>query len=107
MKEYMQLASQAQFNMLCTQAQPTMFYFTKPQCIGCQTIFSKLVNLVEPYALALCKVDVDEFQDIAKQMSIFNHPTLVIMLNGKEVCREVRFIQFEKVKHMCEQECKQ
>lgn len=102
MKALMQLESEAQFKMLLAQNQPVMFYFTKPNCNGCHTIFNKLANLVESFPVTLCKINVDDFSELAQALSVFSHPTLIVMVEGKEVTREVRFIQLEKVKQLCE-----
>lgn len=42
--------------------------------------------------LKVVKIDVDEFEDLAREYGVMSIPTLVILENGKEVKRHVGFI---------------
>lgn len=42
--------------------------------------------------LKVVKVDVDEFEDLAREYGVMSIPTLVVLENGKEVNRHIGFI---------------
>lgn len=43
------------------------------------------------------KVDVDEFEDIAKEYGVMSIPTLILFNEGKEIKRNIGFIDKERI----------
>ena len=43
------------------------------------------------------KVDVDEFEDLAREYGIMSIPTLVLFENGKELKRTIGFIDKDRI----------
>ena len=43
------------------------------------------------------KVDTDEFEDLAREYGVMSIPTLVLLENGKEVKRNIGFIDKKKL----------
>ncbi|MBS3972900.1 MAG: thioredoxin family protein [Erysipelotrichia bacterium] len=105
MKEFINIESKSQFDALSTLESPYILYFTTPTCNVCKSISPKLLKMVEEYPIDIYKVDVSELEDIPAQMLIFNIPTIVVMVDQKEVLREVRFIQFENLERICSLAC--
>lgn len=48
-------------------------------------------------SIKVIKVDVDEFEDLAKEYGVMSIPTLVLFDGGKEVKRTIGFINKEKI----------
>lgn len=44
------------------------------------------------------KLDVDKFNDIARQYGVMSVPTLILFENGKEVKKEIGFMSEDKLK---------
>jgi len=77
--------------------EPFILYFSSKDCNVCQAVFPKLMNLVEVYPIKAAKIYIDELVEIAGQSLVFTVPTVLIFYDGKEILRESRFIDFEKV----------
>ena len=48
--------------------------------------------------IKVVKVNVDEFEDIAKEYGVMSIPTLILFNEGKEIKRTIGFIDKEKIK---------
>lgn len=48
-------------------------------------------------SIKVIKVDVDEFEDLAREYGVMSIPTLVLFDNGKEAKRTVGFIDKDKI----------
>ena len=59
-------------------------------CGPCKML-SPILEKVESN-LKVVKVDVDEFEDLAREYGVMSIPTLVVLENGKEVNRHICFI---------------
>ncbi len=44
------------------------------------------------------KLDVDKFNDIARQYGVMSVPTLILFENGKEIRKEIGFMSEDKLK---------
>lgn len=60
-------------------------------CMPCKMMVPVLNELAEEAgdSVAICKVDIEKNQSLAKKYSVKNIPTLLIFRNGKEVDRVV------------------
>jgi len=47
--------------------------------------------------IKVIKVDVDEFEDLAREYGVMSIPTLVLFNEGKEVKRTIGFIDKDKI----------
>ena len=74
-----------------------ILYFSSKGCNVCQAVFPKLMNLVEVYSVKVAKISIDEQTEIAGQSLVFTVPTVLIFYEGREILRESRFIDFQKV----------
>ena len=82
-------------------AQPTaILYFTTPTCNVCKAVFPQLTELSSNYAFPLLKIDGSMHPDIAAQNNVFTVPTILVYHEGKEVLRESRFIDFNKIQRI-------
>lgn len=75
-----------------------LLYFSARECNVCHAVFPKLMSLVEDvYPIKVAKVDVKELVEIAGQFLVFTVPTTLLIYEGREILRESRFIDFQKV----------
>ena len=64
-------------------------------CGPCKMIASELERVDS--TIKTIKVDVDTFEEIAKEYGVMSTPTLILFENGKEVKRTIGFIDKEKI----------
>ena len=79
-------------NRLC------LFYVKAPGCGVCNVMFSKVGTLTEDYPqLVSCYTDITEEPLIASRFLVYAGPTVLLILDGKEVYRSSRFIDLEEL----------
>lgn len=76
-------------NEVISSDKPVLLDFWAPWCGPCRTV----VPLVEEIAderpdIKVCKVNVDEQPELARQFRVMSIPTLVVMKDGKVVNRD-------------------
>ena len=65
-------------------------------CGPCKMIAPELEKVESN--IKVVKVDVDEFDGIAREYGVMSIPTLILFDNGKEVKRTIGFIDKERIK---------
>jgi thioredoxin-like negative regulator of GroEL len=80
--------------------QATVLYFSTPHCSVCGAMQPKIERLLAKYASPLIHIDAHEHPDLAGQYVVFTSPTLVIVENQRELLRESRFIDLERVERL-------
>lgn len=76
-----------------------LFYIKAPDCGVCNIMFSKVEQLVENYPRLLSfYTDITEEPLIASRFLVYAGPTALLILEGKEVYRNSRFIDLEELK---------
>jgi thiol-disulfide isomerase/thioredoxin len=105
MKEFINIETKESYEALNQLIEPYILYFTTPSCNVCKSISPKLLKMIEQYPIQAYKVDISNFEDIPAQRLIFSIPTIIVMMDQKEVAREVRFIQFENLERLCSLAC--
>jgi thioredoxin-like negative regulator of GroEL len=66
-------------------------------------VFPQLKKVVNDYDIKLVKIDVDSQLEIAGQFLAFVMPTILIIHEEKEILREARFIDFNRIEKILEQ----
>lgn len=89
-----------QLKQFIAEEDQVILYFSSSDCNVCQAILPKLMTLVKDYSIKVIKIDISKNLEIAGQLSVFTVPTILIMYNGREVLRESRFIDLQRVKRM-------
>lgn len=79
---------------------PVVLYFTTPTCNVCKSIFPRLEELMQAYPQKLYKIDAEQFPELAGQSRVFTVPTILVFAEGKEVLRESRFIDFQRIQRL-------
>ena len=73
----------------------TLVDFYANWCGPCKMIAPELEK-VESFVKVI-KVDVDEFEELARTYGVMSIPTLILFENGKEVKRTIGFIDKDKI----------
>ncbi|XMB67112.1 thioredoxin family protein [Mycoplasmatota bacterium zrk1] len=66
-------------------------------CAVCNVINDRLKNLLERYNLKLIQIYVEDFRSFSGQYLVFTVPTVLLFNKDKEVLRESRFVNLDKV----------
>jgi len=78
----------------------TVVYISSETCGACDAVYPKLDILLKTYKnIHLVKVDMNECKDVLGQWMVFTVPSILVFYDGKEIHRESRFIQFDRLKH--------
>ena len=80
-------------NRLC------LFFIKTPDCGVCDVMLDKVGKLAESFS-SLCSyyTDISEEPLIAGRFLVYSGPTVLLMMEGKEVYRGVQFINLEELK---------
>ena len=78
-------------NRLC------LFYIKAPDCGVCNVMLDKVVRLADQFpSLNSFYTDITEEPLIAGQFLVYSGPTVLLLLDGKEVYRGAQFIDLEE-----------
>ena len=80
-------------NRLC------LFYIKAPDCGVCNVMLDKVERLVDSYT-SLCSfyTDIREEPLIAGRFLVYSGPTVLLLMDGKEIYRASQFIDLEELK---------
>ena len=80
-------------NRLC------LFYIKTPDCGVCNVMLDKVERLADSYT-SLCSfyTDIREEPLIAGRFLVFSGPTVLLLMEGKEIYRASQFINLEELK---------
>ena len=80
-------------NRLC------LFYIKAPDCGVCNVMLDKVGELAETFP-SLCSFYTDILEEplIAGRFLVYSGPTVLLLMEGKEVYRGVQFINLEELK---------
>ena len=82
-------------NCLC------LFYMKAPDCGVCNVMLDKVKRLTDSYT-SLCSfyTDIREEPLIAGRFLVYSGPTVLLLMDGKEIYRASQFINLEELEHM-------
>jgi len=79
---------------------PAILYFSTPECGVCLSVYPQLMDLLKEDQIEVIKIDASEFPEVAGQHLVFTAPTILVFFEGKEVLRESRFIDFQRIRRL-------
>ncbi len=88
-----EIEQKLQDNSLC------LFYIKAPDCGVCNVMLDKVERLADSMP-SLCSfyTDITEEPLIAGRFLVYSGPTVLLLMEGKEVYRGVQFINLEELK---------
>lgn len=68
-------------------------------CGVCEAVLAKLEELLKDFPkVNAASVYADEVPSISGEYLVFTAPTVLVFFEGKEICRESRFVRFESLR---------
>ena len=81
-------------NCLC------LFYIKAPDCGVCNVMLDKVARLADQFpSLTSFYTDITEEPLIAGQFLVYSGPTVLLLMDGKEVYRASQFIDLEELQY--------
>lgn len=76
-----------------------MLYFSSDGCKVCDDILPMLEGLLEKHSVVVSgHVETQNLPTVASGFGVFTIPTIILFLEGKEILRQVRYINFLELK---------
>jgi len=99
MKELQELNSVRAIDTFIHDHPLSFVYISRQDCSVCHAVLPKLRSLLEDYPqIRLGWADADVAPEIVSEFLIFSVPALLLFVNGKELIREGRFVQFDSLR---------
>ncbi len=77
-----------------------LFYIKAPDCGVCNVMLDKVMRLADLFpSLTSFYTDITEEPLIAGQFLVYSGPTVLLLMDGKEVYRGSQFIDFEELEY--------
>lgn len=75
-----------------------LFFIKAPDCGVCNVMLDKVTKLAEAFP-SLCSfyTDISEVPLIAGRFLVYSGPTVLLLMEGKEIYRGVQFINLEEL----------
>lgn len=94
------IESKSHLTQLLESEEILVVYFSSVDCNVCHSVRPKLEALLSEVPVKIAQVESTKFVDIAGQHLVFAMPTVLIFQEGKEILRESRFIDFQKIERL-------
>ena len=77
-----------------------LFYIKAPDCGVCNVMLDKVMRLADQFpSLTSFYTDITEEPLIAGQFLVYSGPTVLLLMDGKEVYRASQFIDLEELQY--------
>lgn len=71
-----------------------LLIFSAQACSVCHSVKPRLIELADKYDIPYKLIDTQNELEFASQLLVFTVPTVLLMMDGREIRRESRFIDF-------------
>ena len=72
-------------------------------CGPCKMLCPVLEELSNERSLEICKINVDECENLSRNLGIMSIPTLLLYSNGKLITRHTGFMTMDEIKNWIEE----
>ena len=79
---------------------PVLFYFSTLNCGVCHAMLLKVSEALKDEDLEMIEIDVSLHPELAGQHQVFVSPTIIVWGEGKELLRESRFIDVDRISRL-------
>ena len=93
------LTSIADIEQIIAEYRLCLFFIKAPDCGVCNVMLDKVCEVAEAFP-SLCSFYTDILEEplIAGRFLVYSGPTVLLLMEGKEVYRGVQFINLEELK---------
>lgn len=81
----------------------TVLYFSTPNCSVCHAMKPKVEERLAQHTPLVIHIDASVHPELAGQYIVFVAPTLLVLEHDKELLRESRFIDLDRVERLLSQ----
>ncbi|WP_010293332.1 thioredoxin family protein [Clostridium senegalense] len=75
-----------------------ILYFSNESCEVCNVLKGKVDKIVDYYEeLKSFKIEINDCKEVVSKYNIFDIPTVVFYIDGKEILRERRYINLSEL----------
>lgn len=85
-----------------TRTPRLIIHFSSPSCSVCHAVLPRIEALAADMGWPVLDVSIDRHQELAAQRLVFTVPTVLLVTEGKEILRESRFIDFDRIERILE-----
>ncbi|WP_080844128.1 thioredoxin family protein [Cytobacillus gottheilii] len=104
MSGYTELTSIEMVRNFINNHQKSFVYISRQNCSVCHVVWPKVQELLDEYPqIHAGKVDADQVKQVAGEFLVFTAPAMLLLVNGKELIRENRFVRMEDLKNQLDQ----
>jgi thiol-disulfide isomerase/thioredoxin len=83
---------------LVSNSKITLLYISSESCGVCKVIFPRLENMLKSYPeVEAARTDIQELPLLSGEYNVFTIPCVLVFVEGKEIVREARYINFEQL----------
>ncbi len=94
------ISSESQLNELKTTNDVLLAYFSPPTCNVGESLFDKVVGLLQDLPVTAAQVDTSTNPAVAGQHLVLAFPTIIVFLYGREYGRLSRIISMSDLEDM-------
>lgn len=80
-----------------------VLFLSMPHCSVCHAIEPRLKKLLTSFDIPALHLDAHEIPEVASTFEVLTVPVILIFHKGKEVARQARFIDLEKIESLLTQ----
>jgi thioredoxin-like negative regulator of GroEL len=79
-----------------------VLHFSSPPCGVCHVTLPRVEALANDYGWPVIDISIAKHPAVAGQRLVFTVPTVLVLLEGREILRESRFIDFDRLARILE-----
>lgn len=75
-------------------------YVSLPNCSVCVSVKPQLIQRLKNTAIPIFHFDAAKMPEVASEFQVLTAPAILLFVQGKEVARQARFIDFDRLETM-------
>ncbi|EOT29991.1 thioredoxin family protein [Enterococcus saccharolyticus] len=77
-----------------------LLYLSMPHCNVCHAVKPQVEKLFAGTSLQMFHLDAHDYPEVASTFQVLTAPVILVFFEGKEVHRQARFIDFQKLEQL-------
>lgn len=83
----------------------TILFIKSRNCGVCDVLYPIIKNIADKYNVDFIKIYVEDFKELSGQYMVFTVPTVLVFNYTKEMLRESRFVNHNKIDSYFRKKC--